>query len=95
VKHTPKPAIFLAVLVALYLAAGALAMSSANYRMDWYELQPGASGATAKQSSSHQLRDSVGAPLVITMNSSQHRLGLGYWQGVEVIGSLYLPMVSR
>jgi hypothetical protein len=86
----------LAVLLLAGLAAGAAwAMSSANYRMDWYEIPPGTGALGRTASANAVVYDSFGPFGVISMSSSDARLRLGYWAGAEPGFKLFHPLQLR
>jgi hypothetical protein len=83
------------VLVVLcLLALGALAMSSANYRLDWFTpLTSGGGGAAG--STNYAVNLTVGQAVIGASSSANYVAGLGYWYGFELQFPLYLPIVFK
>ena len=70
------------ILIILLLWAGsALAMSSPNYRLDWYTSMTGGGGGPA--SSAHYAANFTVGQTVVGASASEHYgSGLGYWYGL-------------
>lgn len=89
-----KHALILLTLTALLImAGGVLAMSSDNYRLDWFTLLAGGAGGPAG-SAHYAVNLTVGQTAIGVSSSSSYQACLGYWCG----GSFYrihLPLVLR
>ncbi len=83
------------VLFVLCLLAGsALAMSSTNYRLDWFTpLTSGGGGAAS--STNYAVNLTIGQAAIGGSSSANHAAGLGYWYGVEQQFRVYLPIVIK
>ncbi|GAB4406556.1 MAG: hypothetical protein Kow00123_19200 [Anaerolineales bacterium] len=82
----------LLALVAVALAVGAVAMTSSNYRLDWFT--PGtSSGGGTSTSSNYVAHITVGQTAIGTMQSSNYKANLGYWYGLVRIFQRFLPTV--
>jgi hypothetical protein len=89
-----KKITFLAALVVLLVLAGsALAMSSDNYRLDWFTLMTGSGGAT--DSANYAVNFTVGQTVVGAASSANYEACLGYWCSADAEYSIYLPLVLR
>ncbi len=93
---------FLAVaaVAALFLLVGAaLAMSSANYRLDWFTPLSGSGGPAS--SASYAINVTVGQSAIGVSDGSSYAGCLGYWgywcsgAGPGPRYSIYLPQVVR
>jgi hypothetical protein len=81
------------LLGGLLLAQIAAAVSSPNYRLDWFTpLTTGGGGAAG--SASYAVDYSIGQTASKASSSANYRVGLGYWAGF-VQYSIYLPLVLR
>jgi hypothetical protein len=81
------------VLVGLLLAQIVAAMSSPNYRLDWFTpLTTGGGGAAG--SASYAVNYSIGQTASNASSSANYRAGLGYWAGFGQY-SIHLPLVLR
>lgn len=94
-----KWGVFPSALVALLLLAGAaLAMSSANYRLEWFTPLTGGGGGPAG-SAQYAGNFTVGQSAIGTAASTNYRGCLGYWCGTTAVGivpyRVYLPVVLR
>lgn len=83
----------LAVLAAA-LAVGAVAMTSSNYRLDWFTPGTGNGGGTST-SSNYVAHFTVGQTAIGTMSSSNYGVNLGYWYGLVRIFRRFLPIVME
>ena len=84
-------------LVVLYLLAGmALAMSSANYRLDWFTPLTSGGGGSAS-STNYAVNLTMGQAAIGGSSSANYTAGLGYWYGygVEQSFQVYLPVVIK
>ena len=84
-------AIFLSTLL---LAGGALAMSSTNYRLDWFTPLTGGGGGPAG-SAHYAVNLTVGQTTIGFTASSSHQACLGYGCGAVESWRVYLPLVLR
>ena len=90
--------LLMVLLCALWLAQVTLAMSSTNYRLDWFTpLTSGGGGAAS--STNYTVNLTVGQSAIGGSSSANYAIGLGYWYG---IGSsvaqqfkIYLPIVIK
>jgi apolipoprotein N-acyltransferase len=83
-----------ALLCLLLLAGAALAMSSPNYRLDWFTpLTAGAGGPAG--SPGYAVDVTVGQSAIGTLASASYQICLGYWCGASVQYDLYLPLLLR
>jgi hypothetical protein len=91
-KHLP---ILLIVLVLILVLAGnALAMSSPNYRLDWFVGLSGGGGGPAS-STSYAANFTVGQVVAGPSSSVSYKVGLGYWYGVGSPSRAYLPLILK
>ncbi len=91
-----KIAILIVLLLLLILVSGVAAMSSANYRLDWFVPAVGTGGSA--ESGSYAIGFTVGQSASQPAAGSNYQLGLGFWSGItEVIAGLkvYLPVIVR
>ncbi|HOT92655.1 MAG TPA: hypothetical protein PLJ78_17035 [Anaerolineae bacterium] len=93
-----RTAILVAVLLLLLLTGRALAMSSANYRLDWFTPLTGGGGGPM-QSPNYAVNFTVGQSAVGTSAGTNYGGCLGYWCGITgAVGAhyrIYLPLVLR
>lgn len=88
-----RTAILAALVIVLALVGQALAMSSTNYRLDWFTPLTGAGGGPA--SSVHYAVNFTIGQSAIGGASSTHYTGcVGYWCGIRLY-RFYLPLVVR
>jgi len=86
--------IALLVLALLLAASSALAMSSANYRLDWFTpLTSGGGGSAA--SASYGAEITIGQSAIGEASSANYGTGLGFWYGMLDWFKVYLPLVLR
>ncbi len=77
----------------LLLVSTASAMSSANYRLDWFTpLTTGGGGAAT--STHYVVNLTIGQTAYDTSTSTHYQAGLGYWAGL-VTYRVYLPLVLK
>jgi hypothetical protein len=89
-------ALLLGLLCVLLLANGTLAMSSANYRLDWFTPLTGSGGPAS--STHYAVNVTVGQTAPGVSASANYGGCLGYWCGGETeAGGLkvYLPLVLK
>ena len=84
----------LLMLIGLLLfASTALAMSSANYRLDWFT--PLTSSGGLASSSNYAGNFSVGQSVIGYASSPGYAVGLGYWYGATGGYRVYLPLIMK
>ncbi len=89
-----KRATFLMTLaVLLLLASSVLAMSSTNYRLDWFTPLTGSGGPA--NSANYAVNFTVGQTVIGASSSANYGVGLGYWYGVGTGHKIYLPLVMK
>jgi hypothetical protein len=90
-----KAIALLAALLCILLTGNVLAMSSDNYRLDWFTpLTGGGGGATS--STNYAVNLTVGQTASGTSSSTNYEGCLGYWCGVAAVKyKIYLPLVLR
>ena len=82
------------IVFLLLLAGNALAMSSANFRLDWFTpLTSGGGGGMA--SASYAANFTIGQTAVGEASSTNYSTGLGFWYGMLEWFKVYLPLVLR
>ena len=87
-------AIVVVLLGGLLLAQIALAMSSANYKLDWFTPLTGGGGG-AMSSANYALNFTVGQAASGASTSTNYQVGLGYWYGVGRSYRVYLPLIWK
>ena len=89
-----KRTLILLMLIGLLLFAGsALAMSSTNYRLDWFTPLTGSGGPVS--SPNYAVSFSVGQSVIGYASSSSSTAGLGYWYGTAGGFKVYLPSILK
>jgi len=89
-----RPLLLLSLVLALLLIAStAFAMSSTNFRLDWYELLTGAGGPHL--TSTHYAVDiTAGQSAIAASTSTNYAARMGFWSAF--IGSRnLLPLIRR
>ena len=81
------------VLGGLLLVEVATAMSSTNYRLDWYT--PLTSSGGPASSTNYAGNFSVGQAVVGYANSTDYAAGLGYWYGASGPYQVFLPLIMK
>lgn len=81
-----------ALLCTLLLTTVALAMSSTNYRLDWFTPLTGTGGAAS--STNYAVNFTVGQSATGAATSANYSGCLGYWCG-EFEYRIFLPLVLR
>ena len=87
----------LALLVALsciLLTGRALAMSSDNYRLDWFTPLTGGGGGAAS-SANYAVNFTIGQTASDTSSSAGYEGCLGYWCDTAGAYDVYLPLILR
>jgi hypothetical protein len=93
VRKTFLP-IIAALAILLLLAAGALAMYSTNYRLDWFTPLTGGGGGRAS-SAHYAVNFTIGQSAIGASASTNYKGCLGYWCGAVIPYRVYLPLVLR
>jgi len=90
-----RTTILLVVIILLLVAGSALAMSSTNFRLDWFTPMTGAGGGLAS-SANYAVNFTVGQTVVGASASEHFGSGLGYWVGLlsELIRN-FLPLALK
>jgi len=86
--------VLLALTAILLLAGNALAISSTNYRLDWFTPMTGGGGAPAS-SASYAVNFTVGQTAIGDSSSANYGVGLGYWYGAAAQFRIFLPVVLK
>ncbi len=86
--------VLLALAAILLLASSALAMSSTNYRLDWFTPMTGGGGAPAS-SARYAVDLTVGQTVIGASSSANYGAGLGYWYGAVAQFRIFLPVVLK
>lgn len=88
-----RTTILLALLIIFLLStSSALAMSSTNYKLDWFVPLTGGGGPAA--SANYAVNFTVGQTAIGAATITNYGLGLGYWYGV-MIRNIFLPLIMR
>jgi hypothetical protein len=82
----------LTIVLLLVLVSMSSAGNSAQYAIEWDVVS---AGGTPMTSSSYGLAGTVGQPAQGISSSSNYVLCAGYWCGVSVDYTIYLPIVLR
>jgi hypothetical protein len=86
--------VLIALAAPLLLVGPVLAMSSTNYRLDWFT--PLTSGGGGPASSAHYaVNFTIGQSAIGASASTNYKGCLGYWCGAAGQYRLYLPLVTR
>jgi hypothetical protein len=90
--------IFLILIALLVLAGSALAMSSPNFRLDWFTPMTGGGGGPVS-SANYAANFTVGQTVIGASASEHFGAGLGYWYGFlsSMIQNFldFLPLVMK
>jgi hypothetical protein len=89
-----RTSILLTLIVFVALVGGALAMSSTNYRLDWFTPLPGGGGGPAG-SGNFAVDLTIGQTAIGAASSPSYQACLGYWCGIGGLWRVYLPLVLR
>jgi hypothetical protein len=84
----------IAALALLLLTGSALAMSSANYKLDWFTPLTGGGGGPAS-SANYAVNFTIGQSAIGASTSANYGVGLGYWYGAGAQLKICLPLVIR
>jgi len=89
-----KRTVLLLTLAAVLLLAGVtLAMSSTNYRLDWFTPLTSGGGGPAS-SANYAVNFTVGQSAIGASSSTNYQACLGYWCGLAEY-RVFLPLVLR
>ena len=86
--------IIVVLLTGLLLAQAVLAMSSSNYKLDWFTPLTGGGGGSAS-STHYAINLTVGQTATGASSSTNYKIGLGYWYGVGGFYQVYLPLIMK
>ena len=87
-------ALSVALVLVLLASAGALAMSSLNYQLDWFV--PLSGGGGGPSSSDHYAANfTIGQTAAGASSNANYQAGLGYWYGIEVEYHIFLPTLQK
>lgn len=86
--------ILLALLIFFLLTSSALAMSSDNYKLDWFVPLTGGGGGPAG-STNYAVNFTIGQSAIGASSSTNYGVGLGYWYGAGAQLKIYLPLILR
>ena len=90
-----RKTILLALLIIfLLLTSSALAMSSTNYKLDWFVPLTG-SGGSEMSSTNYKAYVTIGQTAIGASASTNYGACLGYWCGQLSGGRLHLPLIMR
>ena len=82
------------IIVGLFLLSTvALAMSSGNYRLDWFVPLTGSGGAAS--STNYAADFTVGQAVAGDFPGGSYGACLGYWCGAGAQHQIYLPLILR
>jgi hypothetical protein len=86
---------FLILILFLLLVGSVLAMSSSNYRLDWFTPLTGGGGGAAS-SANYAADFTVGQIASTALSSANYGSCIGYWcrEGAALY-TIYLPLVVR
>jgi hypothetical protein len=82
------------VVILLLLASSVLAMSSENYRLDWFTPMTGNGGGDLA-SANYAANFTVGQSVIGASSSANYEGCLGYWCGTAIEYQIYLPVALR
>jgi hypothetical protein len=83
----------ISLVILLLLASSVLAMSSDNYRLDWFTLMTGSGGKTS--STNYAVNFTVGQTVIGATSGASYEACLGYWCGTGTEHKIYLPLILR
>ena len=87
----------LVVLALLLFTTGALAMSSANYRLDWFTPLT-SNGGGEMDSANYAANITIGQSVIGSGTSANYQASLGYWQGIiSAVAEwfVHLPLITK
>jgi hypothetical protein len=83
----------IALIALLFLAASAQAMSSTNYKLEWFVPLTGGGGGLST-STNYAVDFTIGQTVIGSSASDNYRVALGYWAGI-VPPPTYLPLILK
>ncbi len=93
-----KSKTFMVVSVALVLlllvTAGAFAMASANYWLNWFTPLSG-SGGGPSSSASYSANFTIGQTVTGRASSANYQATTGYWAGAGYFNSIFVPFINK
>ena len=88
-----RTTILLALLIFLLLTGSALAMSSTNYKLDWFVPLTGGGGG-AMSSTNYAVNFTIGQSAIGPATSTNYGVGLGYWVW-QYLHRVFLPVILK
>jgi len=85
--------VLIALMALLFLTTNAQAMSSTNYKLDWFVPLTGGGGGPAA-SATYAVNFTVGQTAVGNMASANYSLELGFWAD-NGPSPIYMPLILR
>jgi hypothetical protein len=85
--------ILLSLFIAIFLGTNTYAMSSTNYKIDWFVLLNSSGGGEAS-SATYKVNYTIGQTAIGASAGSSYRVGLGYWTGLAN-PSIHLPLILK
>lgn len=85
-------ALAVALVCSLLLTGIVLAMSSANYAIDW-DVMGGGGGPIS--STSYSMNSTIGQAVIGSKSSPSYQLGSGYWPGGILEYLVHLPIILK
>ena len=85
--------VVLLLLLAVMLVAGAVAMKSSNYQLNWFTPGTGSGGMSA--SANYVAHFTVGQAAIGQAASANYKADLGYWYGLLRQFRRFLPVVME
>ena len=91
---TSRRIILIALVATVLLAGAALAVAAANagYTLDWFTVDGGGGTATG---GNYTVSGTIGQPDAGTLTGGAYTVRGGFWGGLAVNTSVYLPLVRR
>jgi hypothetical protein len=87
-------ALAMALVLLLLISASALAMASPNFMLNWFTSLNG-SGGGPSVSTSYAANITVGQTATGDSSSTNYKLELGYWAGIDKPSHIYLPILKK
>ena len=92
-KHRRFILLLLVLFCLLWLTQSVGAMSSTNYRLEWFTAT--SSGGGPATSAHYAANFTVGQPAIGPSASTNYKVGLGYWYGTAGGYRIYLPLILK
>jgi len=83
-----------ALVLLLLFSAVALAMSSANYTLNWFTPLSGGGGGSSN-STSYTANITIGQSATGSSSSANYKASLGYWAGIGHPYLVFLPIQQK